>query len=146
MYRFRYLDPVDAERWPGWYEVDMGAMHDMDSGIVMDWEAATGYLALDSDPDSPRNVGAAARRRELKALIAVHWLAVRLSGDTTRWEDFRPKVLKVEHDLVAAGLEEAGEGNRQGPATNRATRRAKSASAAATSPRARKAAPRRSGS
>ncbi|HJR90254.1 MAG TPA: hypothetical protein VJ782_08885 [Aeromicrobium sp.] len=152
MYRFRYLDEADAARWPGWYEVELSAFAAMDSGVVMEWEEATGYRAMDTREDSPANVVAAAKGREMKALLAVQWLAVRLSSDTTPWSEFRPKPMQVEYppELLAAVAaeiaEESGEGNPAGPATNRATRRAKSASAAATSPRARKAAPRRSGS
>jgi hypothetical protein len=154
LYRFRYLDEADAARWPNWYEVDVAAFSAMDSGVVMEWEEATGYRAMDTRDDSPANVAAAAKNREMKALLAVQWLAVRLSGDTTPWAEFRPKAMRVEYppELLAAvaadiAAEERGEGNPAGPATNRATRRAKSASAAATSPpRARKAAPRQSGS
>jgi hypothetical protein len=152
LYRFRYLDEADAARWPGWYEVDMADFSGMDSGVVMEWEEATGYRAMDRRDDSPANVVAASKNRQMKALLAVQWLAVRLSGDTTPWSEFRPKPMRVEYpaELLAAIAaeiaKESGEGNSAGPATNRATRRAKSASAAATSPRARKAAPRRSGS
>lgn len=143
MYKFRYLDPADAERWPGWHQVDMGAAHEMDSGVVMDWEEATGYRILDSEDGSPTNIAEAAKRREMKALLAVHWLAVRLGGDRTPWPEFRPKVLQVEYPPEL----EATQGNPQGPAPTRAVRRAKSASAAEASPRARKAAaPRRSAS
>lgn len=150
MYRFRYLDPADAERWPGWHEVDMGAYHDMDSGVVMMWEEATGYLVMDRDDGSPTNIAEAAKRRQMKAMVAIQWLAILLSGDRTPWTDFRPKALQIE--IPAEALKELEEatakaGNLKGPAKTRATRAAKSASAAATSPRprARKAAaPRRS--
>jgi hypothetical protein len=151
VYRFRYVDDADLARWPDWYEVDMGAYHHMDSGVVMEWEEATGYRIMDTDKDSPANVGEAAKRREMKALVATQWLAVRLSGNTTPWAQFRPKALQIEYPpetvAAAAEAEAGGSGNRPGPA-NRASRRAKSASAAATSkPRARKAAvPRRSAS
>ncbi len=144
MYRFRYLDEADQTRWPDWYEVDMGAYHLMDSGAVMAWEEATGYLIMDLDEGSPTNVAEAAKRRSMKAMLAVQWLAVLLAGDRTPWEQFRPKVFQVEFPPEL--IEEAKAGNPAGPATNRAARRAKSASVAATSPRARKAAQRRSGS
>lgn len=132
MYRFRYLDEEDRKRWPDWYEVDMGAIHQMDSGIVMDWEEATGFRAMDNRDDSPANYMAAAKRREMKALLAAQWLAVRLSGDGTPWREFRPKAMQVEYPAEA--LDERDGGNPQGPAPTRA--RAAKAS--------RRAAPRRS--
>lgn len=143
-YRFRYLHPDDQARWPDWYSVDVAAMDEMDTGVLLDWEAATGYLAL-APADSPQSVGASAARRELRALLAIQYLAVRLAGVAVRWEEFRPKVLQVEVDRAPEPPPaEAGEsGNSPGPANRRATRRASSASAAATSPRPRKAAGRR---
>lgn len=143
-YRFRYLDEADRERWPDWYEADIGAMDEMDTGVLLDWEASTGFLALATDDDSPQNIGAAAARRELRALLAIQYLAVRLAGVEVRWADFRPKMLQVEVDRAPEPPTEAAEsGNPPGPAPRRATRRASSASAVATSPKPRKSGGRR---
>lgn len=135
--RFRFAEQDHDEYGGEWFEIDPYGLQDVEVGLLEEIEEATGYTVLHELP-------AELKRRSVKAMRALMWIAVRMSGQVTPWREFKPAVLKAswtaDAEVVAAaraGDEEQADGRGEAPGPNRATRRAaaKPAKAATSSTR-----------
>lgn len=69
------------------------AMVELDTGVLEDFEARTGYTVFGTLPQGQD-------RGEAKALRATLWLAIRAIGRDLDWESFTPKLLKYKVEQV----------------------------------------------
>lgn len=110
--KFRFGE-TDREAFGGdWFELDLAALGNVDSGLLEDFEEQTGYTVLQELPEQLSRSG-------MRALRAAIWLTLRIGGRDEAWETFKPNILAMEFE------DPDGEGEQTDPPPgNRAQRRA----------------------